>query len=119
VRVICDGSASRARWFASRPGASLPSSTSSSSARESSLTSIEARERAQVLAEVTARSGGQLKPVLSRTGLAPAFENVATLLGSQQRITYGRPDTLIPPEKLEITTRREGLRVLAPAWAAQ
>jgi hypothetical protein len=88
-------------------------------ARESSLTSIEARERAQVLAEVTARSGGQLKPVLSRTGLAPAFENVATLLGSQQRITYGRPDTLIPPEKLEITTRREGLRVLAPAWAAQ
>lgn len=88
-------------------------------ARESTLTSIEARERAQVLAEVTKRSGGQLKPILSRTGLTAAFENVAALLGSQQRVTYGRPDTLIPPEKLEITTRREGLRVLAPTWAAQ
>jgi hypothetical protein len=88
-------------------------------ARESSLTSPEARERSQVLADVTKQSGGLNRPILTRTALASAFEGVAALLGAQQRITYGRPDTLIPPKTLEITTRRDGLRVLAPTWAAQ
>jgi hypothetical protein len=81
------------------------------------VSSTEARERAAVIGDGTVESGGLSLPVLSSQSIPQAFERLHALFTSRQRITYGRPDTLIPPETLEITTRREDLRVLAPRWA--
>jgi hypothetical protein len=76
----------------------------------------ENRERSAVIGDGTVESGGLNIPVLSPQGITQAFERIRTLFASRVRITYARPDTLVPPETLEITTRREGLRVLAPRW---
>ncbi|HUF48019.1 MAG TPA: hypothetical protein VMM93_09390 [Vicinamibacterales bacterium] len=81
-------------------------------------TSPEARERAAVIGDVTAESGGLNLPILSSQSIPQAFERLRTLLVARQRITYGRPDTLVPPERLEVASGREGLRVLAPHWAS-
>jgi len=83
------------------------------------LSSPENRERASVIGDGTTESGGLNLPVLSSQGIPSAFERLAALFTSRHRITYGRPDTLVPPDRLEITARREGLRVLAPKWAGQ
>ncbi len=83
------------------------------------LNSPENRERASVIGDGTTESGGVNLPVLSAQGIPSAFDKLAALFTARHRITYGRPDTLIPPDRLEITARREGLRVLAPKWAGQ
>jgi hypothetical protein len=77
----------------------------------------EARERAAVIGDGTIESGGLSLPILSTQSIPAAFERIHRLFTSRQRITYGRPDTLIPPKTLEVTTRRDDLRVLAPRWA--
>ena len=43
--------------------------------------------------------------------LSGALTRLADELTNQYRITYGRPDTLIPPEKIEVSVRRPGLTV--------
>jgi hypothetical protein len=78
----------------------------------------ENRERAAVIGDVTIESGGLDVRVLSPQGIPSAFDRVQRLLASRVRIAYGRPDSLIPPKTLEITTKREGLRVLASRWAS-
>jgi hypothetical protein len=78
--------------------------------------SREGRERAIVLGDVTIRTGGMNKAVLSRQGIETGFKSIATLLTSQYDITYGRPESLIPPTRLEVTARRKDVRVLAPRW---
>ena len=80
------------------------------------LNTTENRERAAVIGDGTVESGGLNVQVLSPQGIPAAFERLHTLFTSRVRITYGRPDALIPPKELEITTRREGLKVLAPRW---
>lgn len=79
-------------------------------------TTTENRERAAVIGDGTVESGGLNLQVLSPQGVPGAFERLAKLLASRVRITYARPESLIPPKELEITPRREGLRVLAPHW---
>ncbi|MEO7192912.1 MAG: VWA domain-containing protein [Vicinamibacterales bacterium] len=82
-------------------------------------TSDPAHERAQVLAEATAQSGGFNKTILSRQGLPPAFQTVATALSSRYELTYVRPDSLIPPTRLDVQVRDRSLRVLASKWIGQ
>jgi hypothetical protein len=79
----------------------------------------ENRERAAVIGDGTIESGGLDFRVLSPQGLPPAFDRLRTLFTSRLRITYARPDTLIPPKEREVTTRREDLRVLAPRWTGR
>jgi hypothetical protein len=83
------------------------------------LATPEGRERAHVLGDVTTASGGMALPVLSEQSIPGGFERLHRLFQSRLRLTYGRPDRLIPPEKLEVTTRRPDLRVLAPGWAGR
>jgi hypothetical protein len=86
-------------------------------ARGGAFGTPELRERAAVIGDGTVESGGLSLPILSAQGIAQAFGRLHGLLAARLRVTYGRPDTLIPPETLEITTRREGLQVLSPRWA--
>lgn len=78
-----------------------------------------ARERASVLGDVTRDSGGMNKVVLSAQGIEQGFTTVAALLTSRYLVTYGRPDSLVPPDKVEVTSRRKDVRILAPKWAGR
>ena len=69
------------------------------------------RERAYVLDQGTRESGGQRVTLLSPMGLNTALDKLARELLSQHKVVYGRPQSLIPPEKLEITSARRGVTV--------
>ena len=66
----------------------------------------EVRNRARLLSETTRVSGGQRVNLLTPISAQPALERLARELSSQYKVVYGRPDSLIPPEKVEISGRR-------------
>jgi VWFA-related protein len=67
------------------------------------------RERAYVLDQGTRESGGQRVTLLSPMGLATALDKLARELLSQYKVVYGRPQSLIPPEKLDVSSARRGV----------
>jgi VWFA-related protein len=81
--------------------------------------SEQARERDIVLADTAARSGGRRELLLNRMGIEPGFTRLAERLTTQYVVTYARPDSLIPPTKLEVIVKRAGLTVLAPRWTGR
>jgi hypothetical protein len=74
------------------------------------------KERSIVVGDVTRQSGGLQLPVLSREGVTRAFETVARVLGSRYDVVYGRPDALLPPTRIAVTTRNSAHTVLASQW---
>lgn len=81
--------------------------------------SPENRERAKVIGDVTTRTGGRSSMVFDGTALKVRFADVATQLLSQFAVTYGRPESLIPPERLEIKLTNSELRLAAPRWTGK
>jgi VWFA-related protein len=79
----------------------------------------EMRNRNTVIADGTARSGGRRDNVLALTGAAPRMKQLANELLHQYVVTYARPDTLIPPEKIEVTVKNPALTVHARTRSAQ
>jgi hypothetical protein len=77
------------------------------------------RERSLVLEDVSRRSGGFSKVILSKQGITSGFETLASALGRRVQIAYGRPESLIPPTRLQVEARDRSLRVLAPEWTGQ
>ena len=73
----------------------------------------ESRNLNAVVAEGTSRSGGRRDQVLAESGIAEALPKVADELLKQYVVTYGRPEKLIPPEKLQVTASRPGATVRA------
>jgi VWFA-related protein len=69
------------------------------------------RERAFVLDLGTKETGGQRYTLLSPMGLENALDKLARELSSQYKVVYGRPQSLIPPEKLDISSARKGVTV--------
>jgi VWFA-related protein len=67
------------------------------------------RERSFLLTEGPRATGGHYIPLLASTGLDPALERVARQLSSQYKVVYGRPESLIPPEKIEVSSARADL----------
>lgn len=67
------------------------------------------RERSFFLDDGPKQSGGQRIPLLSPHALPQTLERLARELSSQYRVVYARPDTLIPPERVEVAPAREGL----------
>lgn len=76
------------------------------------------RERDMVIGDVTRESGGLNRTVLAGQQLPAAFERLAATLGSGYEVTYGRPERLIPPSRIEIQARDEALTVVTSRWAA-
>jgi len=68
-------------------------------------------DRAVVLEEGTRSTGGRYDTVLVSTALTDRMRDLARELKSQYRVTYGRPRTLIPPEKITVTTPKQGVTV--------
>lgn len=81
--------------------------------------SDEMRNRNQVVAVGTERSGGRRDNVLPYTGAAPRMKQLAAELLHQYVVTYGRPDTLIPPQKIEVTVAKPNLTVHARTRTGQ
>jgi VWFA-related protein len=75
--------------------------------------SDEMRNRNQVIAQGTERTGGRRDNVLALTAAAQAMKRVADDLLNQYLVTYARPETLIPPDKIEVTVTRPGLTARA------
>ena len=77
------------------------------------MTSDELRNRGMLLAEGTKESGGRRDQLLTPMAIPERMQQLAGELLNQYLVTYGRPDTLIPPEKVQVTTTRQGLTARA------
>jgi VWFA-related protein len=74
------------------------------------------RERLFLLSNGTAKSGGQQITLLSPHGLDPALQRLARELSSQYKVIYGRPQSLIPPERTDVSSAKPGVTMRgAPA----
>ena len=69
----------------------------------------EERERALVLDEGTKQTGGQHVTLLTEMAVEQALLKLSRQLSSQYKVVYGRPDSLIPPEKTEVASGRAGV----------
>jgi VWFA-related protein len=67
------------------------------------------RERSFLLDEGPRLSGGQRSTLLSPNGLDPALQRLARELSSQYKVVYGRPESLIPPEKIVVSPGKAGV----------
>jgi hypothetical protein len=68
----------------------------------SSLSNDEARNRAFVLDRGPKDSGGVRFDVLTSLSYEGRMRELAAILKHQYRVVYARPDSLIPPERLEV-----------------
>ncbi len=87
--------------------------------RPSTSDSEEMRNRNIVIADGTALTGGRRDQVLAESGLNDRLLAVADEITNQYVVTYSRPESLIPPEKLDVSVSKPGVTVraskLAPA----
>jgi len=75
--------------------------------------SDEMRNRNMVIAEGTSRTGGRRDQLLSVISIPDRLKQLADDLLSQYVVTYSAPETLIPPEKVDVATKRTGVTVRA------
>jgi hypothetical protein len=68
-------------------------------------------DRAVVFDEGTRGSGGRYDNLLLSSALTGKMREIARDLKSQYRVTYARPRTLIPPEKVTVSTPKSGVTV--------
>jgi VWFA-related protein len=67
------------------------------------------RERAFLLDQGPRATGGQRVTILAPSGLRDALPRIARELSSQYKVVYGRPQSLIPPEKIEVSAGKPGV----------
>jgi len=71
--------------------------------------SDEARNRASVLDRGPRESGGTRSDVLASQAFPTKMLELAAILKSQHRLVYARPQTLIPPKKIEVSAVKAGV----------
>ena len=69
----------------------------------------EERERAIVLDAGTRETGGQHVTLLTESAVEQALLRLARELTSQYKVVYGRPESLLPPDKIEVRAARPGV----------
>ena len=77
--------------------------------RPSSSLSDEMRQRGLVLDEGTRMTGGARIEILAVESLALKLKQLADQLTHQYKVTYARPQSLIPPERFAVSTSKPGL----------
>jgi VWFA-related protein len=65
-----------------------------------------ARERAIVIDSGTRATGGRRDDLLSSMELSDALTRVAEDLTQQYKVVYGRPGSLVPPKKIDVSVKR-------------
>jgi hypothetical protein len=82
--------------------------------------SDQGRSRSIVLDRGTAETGGRRDQLLTGMALPDRLKLLANQLTHQYRVTYARPQSLIPPERVTVSTPRPGLTARgAPAKERQ
>lgn len=80
------------------------------------MTSEEGRNRATVLDRGPRESGGIRWDVLATSAFEGQLENLGRVLKSQYRVIYARAESLIPPERVEVSAAKPGVEARgAPA----
>ena len=69
----------------------------------------DSRNRGQVLDEGPRRTGGRRDSLLAASALTGSLKKLAIELKQQYRVTFARPNSLIPPERSTVTATRPGL----------
>lgn len=87
--------------------------------RGQAMGTSEARERALTLGDVTAWSGGSNTVILTPQALDSTFTSIATQLTARYLVTYARPESLVPPERIEVEVKRRDAKVRATRWAGR
>jgi VWFA-related protein len=67
------------------------------------------RERSFLLTEGPQGTGGSTTTIVASTGLDSTLQRLARELSSQYKVVYSRPESLIPPEKIEVSSARSDL----------
>lgn len=68
----------------------------------------ESRNRASVLDLGPIQSGGTREDILTSQAYDKKLLELAAILKSQHRVVYSRPQTLIPPEKVQVSATKPG-----------
>jgi len=77
-------------------------------------------EREFTLEKGARETGGRREHLLTSMALSDRLQSLAAELRSQYQIVYSRPESLIAPDRLEISVKRPGLTVrAAQAWTAE
>ena len=77
------------------------------------------RERALVLDTVTRDTGGQRITLLNHSAIRDALARLAAELSSQYKVVYGRPQSLIPPDAVAVSSGRPGVTMRAAPMRGQ
>jgi Ca-activated chloride channel family protein len=78
------------------------------------------RNREQLIDAGTRATGGARFSLLSSMALDGALQKLADQVANQYRVTYFRPERIIPPQKVEVAVRQAGLTARAtPARGKQ
>jgi hypothetical protein len=64
------------------------------------------RERSFLLDEGPRATGGSRISLLAPMALPDVMDRLARVLSSQYKVVYGRPESLIPPEKVDVSSAR-------------
>ena len=67
------------------------------------------QDRANVLNTAPAATGGRRFDLLISNAVEATMVKVGQILTSQYKVVYNRPETLIPPEKIDVGTSRPDL----------
>jgi VWA domain-containing protein len=73
------------------------------------LATTEERERAFTLDQGSRATGGQHVTLFVETAVEQALLKLARELTGQYKVVYGRPESLIPPDKVEVASARTGV----------
>ncbi len=76
--------------------------------RPSTSLSDETRNRNLVLDEGPRETGGRREELLTSMALAAKLTQLADELTHQYKVTYARPQSLIPPERVTVSAAKPG-----------
>ena len=71
----------------------------------------ELRERSFFISQAPRATGGQHLSMVAASGLDSALEKLARIIRSQYKVVYARPQSLIAPDTVDVTSTRDGLTV--------
>ena len=74
--------------------------------------------RHTVLGEAPRRSGGRVEQLGQASGIPKRLAQIAYELRDQLAVTYARPASAKPAERLDVAVKRRGLKVRAPKYAS-
>lgn len=69
------------------------------------------RDRNVVLDRGASETGGERQIVLANLSLRDALQQVGRIATTQHEVVYGRPDTLIPPRRVTVSSSKPSLEV--------